>query len=547
MRSKQHGFLSLLMIVSAFSLNAETWTKGTTTVGSPAVEETIENIKQRSVLQVEGPQKNKVRKRLGSHQKTKQHNPESLEASSTHKHENINQPSALGEVNFTAVTLEDIGTFPPDSMGAVGTTQYLAFCNDRIRTFDKTNGQPDGVLNVSTNAFFASQLNPGDFTSDPRVRFDFFTNSWFAIMLSVPESFQNNKILIAVCQDAILTVNSVWQFFSFEPDSISPPRPSTDFDDFPTLGIDRFALYVGINIFDGVTGNFRNSDAYVINKQDLLDGKLTVTVFRDLLDPVTLEGPFTPQGVDNFDTHNLEGFFIGVDEILTGHLVMRRISDPAGSPQISQNIPITVLSTTQPLLVPHKGNTGGTEGQLEVNDDRLGNAVVRNNLLYTSHIIGVNNKGISSSQKVMTRDGSRWYEIDIHDPSIPQLIQSGTLFKRTKKNNFNAQSFWMPSVMVNKHHKLVLGCSSAGVNRFANAVITFRLATDPLGTLRAPTQYTNSTTAYNPPGDPGGSIGRRWGDFSNISLDPTDGTTMWAIEEFCNETNSYGCQVVKIP
>src|SRR5207247_1818222 len=58
---------------------------------------------------------------------------------------------------------------------------------------------------------------------------------------------------------------------------------------------------------------------------------------------------------------------------------------------------------------------------------------------------------------------------------------------------------------------------------------------------------TSSSTAYNPPSDPGDpNFGRRWGDYSFTSLDPNDDMTMWTIQEFCNATNSYGVRVVKL-
>jgi PKD repeat protein len=70
--------------------------------------------------------------------------------------------------------------------------------------------------------------------------------------------------------------------------------------------------------------------------------------------------------------------------------------------------------------------------------------------------------------------------------------------------------------------------------------------TDTLDTLQAPTNYTASTTAYNPSGDPGGTSGRRWGDYSYTSVDPNDDMTMWTIQEFCDAANSYGVRVVKL-
>ena len=39
----------------------------------------------------------------------------------------------------------ETGSFPPDSMGAVGPSQFILFVNGRIRSFDKATGLTDGV------------------------------------------------------------------------------------------------------------------------------------------------------------------------------------------------------------------------------------------------------------------------------------------------------------------------------------------------------------------------------------------------------------------
>src|SRR5262249_39646757 len=51
--------------------------------------------------------------------------------------------------SFTAATLADASGFPPDPMGAVGPSQFLMVINGRVRTFNKTTGAADGVLNTT--------------------------------------------------------------------------------------------------------------------------------------------------------------------------------------------------------------------------------------------------------------------------------------------------------------------------------------------------------------------------------------------------------------
>lgn len=91
-----------------------------------------------------------------------------------------------------------------------------------------------------------------------------------------------------------------------------------------------------------------------------------------------------------------------------------------------------------------------------------------------------------------------------------------------------------------------MGFSTAGSTNRINAGFTSRLAGDSAGTMNAPSDYTASTTSYNPSFDSGGGGGRRWGLNSHTSLDPEDDMTMWTIQEFCDATDSFGVRVAKL-
>jgi hypothetical protein len=453
-------------------------------------------------------------------------------------------PQMLG-TSFTGATLNGTNptsAFPPDSMGAVGPTQFVVMVNGRIVTFDKTTGVADGVINATTNSFFSSVRN-GVGTSDPRVRYDRLSDRWFMTIINISTP---NRILIAVSDSAssgIISGSTAWTFFFIPISTISPPISSTCLADYPTLGIDANALYIGTNNYCGSpTQTFDSTDGYVIRKSSILGaGTIVATVFRGLVDTATSAGPFTPQGVDDFDASATEGFFIGVNNTTFGTLMIRRISNPGGTPTISGNISVAVPTTAFPLTVPHLGNTGGTNGNLDAVDDRLFAAMIRNGRLWTAHNIRVTNAGVGSSSG--TRNAARWYEIQ-NLTVTPILVQSGTVFDSAAAN---PRFYWIPSIMISGQGHVAMGFSTAGANERPNAATVGRLVTDALGTMQTPLLYTDSNTAYNPPGDDGSQFGaRRWGDYSYTSLDPSDDMTMWTIQEFCNATNSYGVSAVKL-
>jgi hypothetical protein len=461
-------------------------------------------------------------------------------------------------VNFLAATLaETENSFPPDTMGAAGPTQFIIALNGRFRSFNKVTGTADGILDANSDVFFQPVMNPGltnNFTTDPRIRFDRLSGRWFISMTDVPGLAGSlpNQILLAVSDGSVITSSNSWTLFAFQHDLVSPAGDSGSFADYPTLGIDANALYIGVNIFGtrGL-GSFSGTTVFVVRKSSMLSGgPIVVTAMRNLISKVQGKqtGPYTPQGVDNYDPAATEGYVIGVDAGAFGKLQLRRISNPGGTPSISGNITINIPLNGGTITVPHLGNTGSTSGNLDGIDYRLMGAHLRNGNLWTAENIAVDNTGAASTvNPSVTRMGVRWYELNgIPTGQTPAVVQSGTVYQPSASNTTDQRSYWMGSIMVSGQGHAAMGFSVAGVNEHINAGTVGRLANDAAGTMRSPLLYTASSTAYNPPGDPGGTSGRRWGDYSFTCLDPADDMTMWTIQQFCNSDNSYGVQVVRL-
>ncbi|MGH9802892.1 MAG: hypothetical protein ACRD82_21200, partial [Blastocatellia bacterium] len=85
-------------------------------------------------------------------------------------------------LSFTAATMADTNAFPPDTMGAVGPTQFLLAANGRIRVFNKNTGSV-GQLDADIDSFFSS-VRAGFITTDPRVRYDRHSGRWFILIIN---------------------------------------------------------------------------------------------------------------------------------------------------------------------------------------------------------------------------------------------------------------------------------------------------------------------------------------------------------------------------
>jgi hypothetical protein len=460
--------------------------------------------------------------------------------------------------SFDGATLTDTGAFPPDSMGAVGPTQYIAFENGRIRSFTKA-GAPDAVMNADPDVFFASVMTPVsppvvlNFTSDPQIRYDRFTGRWYMSIIDVPctnatcTTTAANRWMIAVSDAAsngTISGSTVWTFFSVQTDP-------ANFCDYPSLGVDVSALYFGCNMFTGA-GSFVGTNGYVVRKSSILGaGPITFTAFANMALGAGA-GPESPRGVDNYDPAATEGYFVGPDNATFSTIMFRRVSNPGAlTPTMSANISVIVPTTTispTNYAVDHAGNTGGNNGRIDMLDDRFFAAMIRNGRLWSAHNFTVSAAGVASTSAT-SRTGVRWYEFQ-NLTTTPTVVQSGTVFDNAATRAL-ARQYSIPSVAVTGQGHSVLGMTMAGTPVGTTPAFVGRLSGDTLGTMTGPptdaaVPFGTTTANYNPPSDPGGGSGRRWGDYSYTTVDPIDDMTVWTIQEYNQALNSYAVRVARL-
>ena len=533
----------LLLILSSFIANAQQVEKGITTFGTSAVNETVLDIMARQILGANNPRSVEAEKEKEYPDRHNlPQNPNSQNVSSySSKLKILNSPNQITStapitkgLSFTTVTLTTGGAYPPDNMGSVGPTQYIVAVNSKIVSYNKTTGVADGVLNVTTDNFFASVMSTasGTFTSDPHIRYDRLSNRWIIVIIDVPAGTGKtaNRVLVGVSADGTITGSTVWKFFYYQ--------NSGNFIDYPTLGIDQNAIYIGGNLFNLAGTSFLGTIGLVVQKSSIMGSGPMVSTKFSLGGAST--GLYTPQGVDNlYDLNATEGYFIGVDNALEGQLDLIRVTNPGTTtPTISSAITITVPTTYTSGTLYSKSCTYS----LDSDDERLLAAMIRNGHLWTAHHIETTNAGVGSSSG--TRISARWYDlINFKTGSTPSANQSGTVYSNTITSTRD-KNYAYPTITVNGQGHALMGFTATGYYSYANAGYTYRLDTDVAGTMTAPDSNTTSSTAYNPTGDgANSSTTHRWGDYSMTEVDPSDDMTFWTIQQFCNATNSYGCRV----
>ncbi len=438
-------------------------------------------------------------------------------------------PQSLS-TNFLGATLNESGYIPPDTMGEVGPSQIFVTLNGRFKLFNKTGSL---AFTVSSDSFFTSVRN-GSGTSDPRVVYDKISQRWFVVMINVASA--SNRVLIAVSNGPTLTNTASFTFYQFTQDATGGGVADNGaFADYPSLGVDANALYIGCNMFNP---GYYGTTGWVVRKSSVLSGgPIVVTTFRGMATSGG-EGPYAPRGVTNGDPAATEGYFVGVSNISLSRLTFRRISTPGGTPTISSNIILGVPTTAQPVTIPAQGSTLN----VQASDHRLYDARIYRNrstgarTLWTAHCIQVNAAGTATSAG--GRDGGRWYQIQ-NLTTVPSLVQAGTLFDSAASN---PKYYNYPTAAMSGQGHMAIGASFGGAVNFMSAAAAGRLSSDALGSTQAPTVIINGASSYTL----SDGSRNRWGDYSSTSVDPSDDQTIWTFQEYVSATDTWAVRVAKL-
>src|SRR5207237_780455 len=141
--------LSLTLLeVNGQTSAQESWTAERPWIGNPGVQETTGQIMARDSLaaaNLKPPQpapRHLLPPEAGS--STVTGSPSLPQPLSPHR---LNAQIVNSNLNFTGANFNDCSGWPPDTMGAIGPTQFILALNGRIRSFNKTNGLADGAIN----------------------------------------------------------------------------------------------------------------------------------------------------------------------------------------------------------------------------------------------------------------------------------------------------------------------------------------------------------------------------------------------------------------
>jgi len=403
---------------------------------------------------------------------------------------------------------------PPDTNGSVGPNHYVQLVNTAIAVYSKAgvlaSGYPKALQTLWSG--FSKPCSSTD-DGDPTVAYDQISNRWIVSQFSVSSApyFQ----CIAVSTGADPTGTYARYEFSY----------GNNFNDYPKVAVWPDAYYFTYNLF---TSQFVGSEACAMNRSAMIAGTAATQVcfttsssFGSLL-PATLDGSTLPPSGDraymvNFGSNSLNLWRFHVDFATPGN------STFTGPTNIGVNPFAAACSGGSCIPQP------GTSTKLDSLADRLMNRFVYRN--FTDHeSLLVNHSVFVSKSKGKEVDGLRWYELRNTPPSTsatPAVYQQGTYAPS------DGISRWMGSIAMDKQGNIGLGFSVSSPSVFPGIRYTGRLAGDPLGQMSQ-----GEGTITNGTGSQTQNL-HRWGDYSQITVDPTDGCTFWYTTEYEKTNGSF--------
>ena len=440
-----------------------------------------------------------------------------------------NAVSAVGQ-SFKGVSQYDLRAIlgfsfiPPDTMGAVGATQFMETTNGVYAIYNKANGALQSMVDARVFWAAAGMADGSGLNGDARVMYDKPSQKWIALQFG--KSVADIQIAVSTTSDALGAWRST-KFTGFSGGAFG------GIADYPTLAIDAKGVYIGTNNFNCnnaacSTASFAGTTLNVIARSDLLGAAApTTTGLKQFVTPLAggEDRGFAIQGVNS--TGPNAGRIIAVS-LFANDLIRYNVINP-GAPGATTG-PVTYLN-----LANYSSNDGARQPDgtrnIDPLDDRIGaSAWEQNGKIYAVH---------TATQVGGTHTEVRWV---VTNAATNAVIQEGAI----GDPNYD---FYEGSLTVNSSGQVVIGYNRSGFSAVDGKVSFFARSynSDAAGKL----VQTNELLLHVSPvsdyhngsfqGQPA-SGRQRWGDYSAVTLDPTNDQSFWAIGEYAELwNNAAGC------
>ncbi len=422
------------------------------------------------------------------------------------------------------------GYYPPDTEGDVGPTDYVQWVNASFEIWSKSGvslyGPAAGNTLWSGFGGLCQSTNQGD----PVVVYDRQADRWVFTQFAFSTKGPNPVAPYYMCIAVSTSGDPTGSYYRF---AFHVNASTNYFPDYPKLGVWPGGYYMTTNNFNGNT--FAGAGVFAFDRSKMLTGDSTAgfvsyqlgSNYEGLL-PSNLTGPNAPPaGSPNYvgavDTSSPSGTG-STFQIWKLHADFSTPSSSSFTGPTNVAVAPYTFSFCREAYSSSCIPQPGTSQTLDPLADRLLYRLNYRNFGDHESLVATHTVNVGSGSD---RAGMRWYEI--RSPgSSPTVYQQGTFAPADSINR------WMGSIAMDGNGDIALGYSqSASSGVYPSVGFTGRLAGDPAGTMTL-----GEGTLIAGGGSQTGS--NRWGDYSTMSIDPSDDLTFWYTQEYYSATSATG-------
>lgn len=404
-------------------------------------------------------------------------------------------------------------TPPPDPNASVGASQIVETVNLSLAVFDKAGTPTLGPMSIASiwNGFDSSCSNAGQI-ADPAVLYDKQANRWVIEIVTLGTPYLS-CFAVSTTSDA----TGAYHLYTFQ-------VQASGYKATPRLGLWQDGYYTSARMYPDST-TYVGPGACAFDRNQMLAGHAATMQCFQIKD-TTIDG-MLPSDLDgrNPPPAGAPNYYLVQGPAGSNSLYLYRFHvdfiNPANSTFLG---PFTI--GVAPYYRAPEGSVAqpGTSVKLDVNGNCLMHRLAYRNFPHASppHESLVVTHSVMTGPASARRVGLRWYELR-NPGTTPTLFQQGTYSP-------DATHRWMGSIAMDKMGNIAIGYSASSSTTPPSIRYTGRVPTDPRGTLES------EVTIFGGNGSQTG--GRRWGDYTSMSLDPTDDCTMWYTDEYMAATGS---------
>lgn len=411
------------------------------------------------------------------------------------------------------------GVLPPDTNGDIGPNDYVQWVNLSFAVYSRSGALLYGPAAGSTlwTGFGAPCETTND--GDPIAQYDQLADRWVMSQFALP-NYPSGPFYMCVAVSQTGDPLGAWNRYAFK---IS----DTKFDDYPHLTVWPDGYYLSINQFDGNT--WGGAGAVAFERSKMLAGQSARMVYFDLfntdpnlggMQPSDLDGPAPPAGAPNVYAEaddDANGYAQDQLDLWDFHVDWTTPSSSTFTHDVSlATAPMdTNLCGYKRDCIPQpQPKHGKAIPGLDALADRIMYRLQYRN--FGSYQTLVTNQTVDTNGA--DRAGIRWFEV--------RNSGSGWAIRQQGTWSPDATDRWLGSAAMNGNGDIGLGYSVSSTSVFPSIRFAGRLAADPLGTLTTTeaTLQAGAGTQSDPQA--------RWGDYSMLAVDPTDGCTFWYTNEY---------------